>query len=203
MIRFLVLAELIVAALTVFLGVLSWLLLVFLPSVIPAVVLGLAAMVRPTLVLGRRRSRNTLHIASVVNTAWCVMYMVSVVTNIAEPARFIVPNGYTGSVAVVFDRPWGLEPEYDGRRRIYRIPDDGVLATRLEFDNGWQFSPVEYVDRTGVTVRTRGLIVGSGGGVLGGACTYSFEEFWVEPVPSKARSVRDSEAFHRAACRAP
>ncbi len=44
---------------------------------------------------------------------------------------YVLPDGYQGPVAVFFDRADGVAAKYLGDVRIYEIPKDGVLYTRL------------------------------------------------------------------------
>jgi hypothetical protein len=61
------LAELLVALVATIFGVLSWTLLLLLPSILPAALLGIKALSRPTLVEQTPWMRRTLHATSVVN----------------------------------------------------------------------------------------------------------------------------------------
>lgn len=54
-----------------------------------------------------------------------------------EPVTYLLPKGYTGPVYVVYGVKSGREPEYKGDRRIYRIPDDGILLTQMPVNEGW------------------------------------------------------------------
>lgn len=53
----------------------------------------------------------------------------------AEPETFLIPNDFKGVIVIVFNQEKGEDKEYENKRRIYRIPENGVLYT--------QFSPVK------------------------------------------------------------
>ncbi len=54
-----------------------------------------------------------------------------------EPADFLIPNGYSGRAAVVFEQKQGEEPKYENGRRIYKIPDNGILLTQFKAEHGF------------------------------------------------------------------
>ncbi|MEO5978360.1 MAG: hypothetical protein ABIS36_22875, partial [Chryseolinea sp.] len=47
-----------------------------------------------------------------------------------------IPEGYIGTVLVIFNQPQGEKPEYKDGRRIYRIPQTGILFTQLKDEQG-------------------------------------------------------------------
>jgi hypothetical protein len=49
-----------------------------------------------------------------------------------EPADFLIPKGYLGRVAVVFEQKGGEKPKYLNGRRIYEIPSNGILLTQFK-----------------------------------------------------------------------
>src|SRR4051812_14822930 len=54
-----------------------------------------------------------------------------------EPADFLIPKGYTGRVAVVFEQKQGEKPKYLNGRRIYDIPANGILLTQFKAEFGF------------------------------------------------------------------
>lgn len=54
-----------------------------------------------------------------------------------KPADFIIPKGYSGRVAVVFEQKQGEKPKYLNGRRIYEIPSDGILLTQFNAEYGF------------------------------------------------------------------
>lgn len=53
-----------------------------------------------------------------------------------EKETYLIPEGYVGTVLVIFNQPDGEKPEYEDGRRIYRIPQTGVLFTQLKDEQG-------------------------------------------------------------------
>lgn len=53
-----------------------------------------------------------------------------------EKETYLIPEGYKGTVLVIFNQPNGEKPEYEDGRRIYRIPQTGVLFTQLKDEQG-------------------------------------------------------------------
>ncbi len=53
-----------------------------------------------------------------------------------EKETYLIPEGYKGTVLVIFNQPNGEKPEYEDGRRIYRIPQSGVLFTQLKDEQG-------------------------------------------------------------------
>ncbi len=54
-----------------------------------------------------------------------------------EPADFLIPKGYSGRVAVVFEQKQGEKPKYANGRRIYEIPSTGILLTQFKAEFGF------------------------------------------------------------------
>ena len=56
-----------------------------------------------------------------------------------EDEIHLLPEGYTGSVFIIFNQPDGQKKEYEDGKRVYKIPPTGILKT--------QFSPNEGLAR--------------------------------------------------------
>jgi hypothetical protein len=66
-----------------------------------------------------------------------------------QPADFLIPKGYSGRAAVVFEQKQGQEPKYENGRRIYEIPDNGILLTQFKAEHGFVDYRYFLVDRDG------------------------------------------------------
>jgi hypothetical protein len=66
-----------------------------------------------------------------------------------EPADFLIPKGYSGRTAVVFEQKQGERPKYEGGRRIYEIPDNGILLTQFKAEHGFVDYRYFLVDKNG------------------------------------------------------
>jgi len=53
------------------------------------------------------------------------------------PERYLIPEDYRGSVMVIFNQKDGQKKEFEGKRRLYRIPSTGVLFTQFKDEQGW------------------------------------------------------------------
>ncbi|HXG84865.1 MAG TPA: hypothetical protein VNI84_12655 [Pyrinomonadaceae bacterium] len=47
----------------------------------------------------------------------------------AEPETFLILQNFRGQFVIIFDEPCGQPINYENERRIYRIPNDGILIT--------------------------------------------------------------------------
>jgi hypothetical protein len=65
------------------------------------------------------------------------------------PATYLIPEGYRGNVMVVFNQKDGRDEEYQGRRRLYRIPLTGVLFTKFKDEEGFINEEYYYVNPSG------------------------------------------------------
>ena len=54
----------------------------------------------------------------------------------AIPERYLIPDDFRGVIYVVFDQENGMDKEYEGFRRVYRIPESGVLFTQFSENDG-------------------------------------------------------------------
>jgi hypothetical protein len=66
-----------------------------------------------------------------------------------ETEHYLIPQGFTGRVTIVFDQKNGVPTKYEGRTRIYEIPSSGILLTQFHYDGGWIDHHYFYVDNTG------------------------------------------------------
>src|SRR5687767_4635075 len=63
-----------------------------------------------------------------------------------EPEIVIVPRGYTGHVTVIFSQKLGSEASYRDGKRVYTIPQSGVLLTQFADNDGWGDWPRFYYE---------------------------------------------------------
>ena len=47
-----------------------------------------------------------------------------------QATTFLIPEGFEGTIMLVENEPCGPLPEYENGRRLYRVPDNGLLITR-------------------------------------------------------------------------
>ena len=53
-----------------------------------------------------------------------------------EPETFLIPSDFRGRVNILYNQKCGNEVEFENGRRIYRIPNDGILFTKFEKPSG-------------------------------------------------------------------
>ena len=61
-----------------------------------------------------------------------------------EPELYLIPDNYEGVVIVLFNQPNGQQERYDGGRRLFDIPPNGVLATRFPKTTHGKLNQVYY-----------------------------------------------------------
>ncbi|MCH4824543.1 hypothetical protein ML462_15325 [Gramella lutea] len=67
----------------------------------------------------------------------------------AEPETFLIPKDFRGRANIIYDQKCGLDEEYENGRRVYRIPEDGVLLTKFSKPSGFIDHKYYLVDKTG------------------------------------------------------
>ncbi|QHT66346.1 hypothetical protein GXP67_06580 [Rhodocytophaga rosea] len=67
--------------------------------------------------------------------------------NRAEPEAILIPKGYEGEVIIIFDQKEGAPIKYEGKERIYEIPDNGVLVTQFAWTTGFTDRKFYYVSQ--------------------------------------------------------
>lgn len=66
-----------------------------------------------------------------------------------ESETFLIPQDFRGKFVIYFEEPCGTDIEYENGRRIYRIPDDGVLITKFKREAGYIDDEFYLVDNQG------------------------------------------------------
>jgi hypothetical protein len=64
----------------------------------------------------------------------------------AEPETFLIPKGFKGKVMVVFEKNNREKLKLEGNRRIYKIPDNGILVTQSKATTGLMNRQFYYID---------------------------------------------------------
>lgn len=65
----------------------------------------------------------------------------------AEDAIFILPKNYTGYIVVIHGQKSSTKPKYEGKKRVYEIPANGILKTQFSNNPGWTNFPEFYYER--------------------------------------------------------
>jgi hypothetical protein len=67
--------------------------------------------------------------------------------NRAEPEAILIPKGYEGEVIIIFDQKDGQPVKYEGKERIYEIPENGVLITQFSWTTGFTDKRFYYISQ--------------------------------------------------------
>ena len=66
-----------------------------------------------------------------------------------ENTLTLIPDGYTGTIRILFDQENGTEIKYEGEKRVYEIPESGILKTKFSPQFGYHFPEYYYVSKNG------------------------------------------------------
>lgn len=64
-----------------------------------------------------------------------------------EQEIYLLPKGYTGLVLIILNQKDGSPKKYEGKARVYEIPETGILKTQFSSNEGWTELPQFYYDR--------------------------------------------------------
>lgn len=53
-----------------------------------------------------------------------------------ESEIYLIPQGFTGKVNIIFNQPKGAAPKYEEGERVYQIPANGILLTQFNDEYG-------------------------------------------------------------------
>jgi len=67
--------------------------------------------------------------------------------NTAEDSIFILSKNFIGYIVVIHDQKSGTKPKYKGKKRVYEIPQNGILKTQFSNNSGWTNFPLFYYER--------------------------------------------------------
>ena len=69
----------------------------------------------------------------IIGIGFCLFY---ILLQKAEPEIFLIPDKFRGQFAIMFSEDCGESGVYESGSRVYRIPEDGILITKLPFNEG-------------------------------------------------------------------
>jgi len=70
-----------------------------------------------------------------------------VLSSCGEQEVVVVPDNYKGYIVVIFNQKNGEPIKYEEGKRVYEIPQDGILKTQFEPDEGWREFPEFYYEK--------------------------------------------------------
>ena len=117
---------------------------------LPTFFLFVAATVRPSF-FERERFAALYAVASAVVVVGAVGWAVGRLILASPAPLYLLPPGYTGPALVVYSQQDGEPERYEDGRRVYAIPDSGILRTRFGRGEGVYAgrSAFAYVDDRG------------------------------------------------------
>jgi hypothetical protein len=81
-----------------------------------------------------------------------LMYIGSFATSyLTRPDKelFLVPKNFSGNIYVIYNQRNGEPKEYENKRRVYRIPGNGILFTQFKDEYGIINQEYYFVDKAG------------------------------------------------------
>jgi hypothetical protein len=77
----------------------------------------------------------------------------------ADKETFYLPEGFSGPVAIIFGQENGVAKEYEDDKRVYRIPQNGVLYTQFPRVQGTLIQEFYYVNSTSERIELPSLFL--------------------------------------------
>jgi hypothetical protein len=165
-------------------------------AVLPAFFMAVSWAVKPLLFSSRdlqdprRGFRRYIHVSAIASVASVLLQTAWLVVNHSTPADIIVAEGAPRVVRVVFGVENG-EPliEREGRR-VFHIPQSGVLLTRAQRDGGWWRDDERrfFVETPEMLVPVSGQVGAAGAGTVG-VCAAPFQEYIVNITKASDRDA--------------
>jgi len=67
--------------------------------------------------------------------------------NTSEQEIIIAPRDYKGYILVIFNQENGQPIKYEGKKRVYEIPQNGILKTQFSINSGLGEPPIFYYEK--------------------------------------------------------
>ena len=82
---------------------------------------------------------------------YCILFLLTInsCAQQGEDSIRLIPEGYQGVVLIIFNQEDGEPKEYQDGKRIYRIPENGILKSQFEPNYGIQKHQYFYVNSEG------------------------------------------------------
>ncbi|RXK85818.1 DUF6843 domain-containing protein [Filimonas effusa] len=64
--------------------------------------------------------------------------MLSSCGNSGEQEIIVVPKNFKGYIIIIFNQKSGMSIKYEGKKRVYEIPPNGILKTQFAGNYGWR-----------------------------------------------------------------
>jgi hypothetical protein len=67
-----------------------------------------------------------------------ISFMLSSCDTNGEQEIIVAPNNFKGYIIVIFNQKEGTPIKYEGKKRVYEIPQNGILKTQFKVNDGWR-----------------------------------------------------------------
>jgi len=66
-----------------------------------------------------------------------------------EKEVYLIPQGFEGPVIIMFDESDGQQVKYEEKKRVYEIPEDGIMRTQFKDQDKYVDMEFYYSDESG------------------------------------------------------
>ena len=80
---------------------------------------------------------------------WTFLYFNGMTT----PETYLIPKDFHGSFRIIYGEECGIVPIEENGRRIFEIPDDGILIIKNKQEAGWIDNEYYLVDKSGNKIK--------------------------------------------------
>ena len=94
-------------------------------------------------------TKNSWKLKLIVVGIPLIYVAISFYNSFATSETYLIPDNYKGPVIVIFNQADGQAKEFEGGRRLYKIPSSGVLFSQFKDEQGWINQEYYYVTATG------------------------------------------------------
>ncbi len=79
----------------------------------------------------------------------CMLIISSCTEQRPEPEIYLIPHGYRGKVNIIFNQLKGQEIIYEGNKKVYKVPENGILLVKAKPKYGFIKHEYYFVDSLG------------------------------------------------------
>ena len=75
---------------------------------------------------------------AVIFFSFILLFMISSCIANGEQEVIVVPKNFKGYIVIIFNQKEGTPIKYEGKKRVYEIPKNGILRTQFKINDGWR-----------------------------------------------------------------
>ena len=91
--------------------------------------------------------RGLLKMRTMVLFSFILFLMLNSCSVNGEQEIIIVPKNFKGYIIIIFNQKNAMPPKYEGGKRVYEIPQSGILKTQFKPNDGWQKFPEYFYEK--------------------------------------------------------